>query len=108
MTIRLLFRHGIFLLGCVLALRAAASPGDAAWVTPGPAEGAFPLVTAPATAPLFVDAADWPGVIRASRDLQADIERVTGLKPALGSSPPKSIAQVVLIGTLGHSPLIDD
>lgn len=68
--------------------------------------GAFPLV-AGSTATLHVAEQDWPGVIRAARDLQADIERVTGKKPALHATAAPMAGTVVLIGTVGRSPLID-
>ena len=55
--------------------------------------GSFPLEFTKQAAPIFLDSADWPGVLRAGGDLQADVERVTGIKPALstnGSSNGKS------------------
>ena len=58
---------------CLLAL-AAPHPGYALggerYVDFSPRPGAFPLVQG-AAAPLVVDAQDWPGVLRATRDLQA-------------------------------------
>ncbi|MBN2162108.1 MAG: glycosyl hydrolase 115 family protein [Pontiellaceae bacterium] len=68
--------------------------------------GAFPLVSKSATAELWHDAADYPGVIRAIGDLQADIERVTDRKPHIASTKT-SCKRPVIIGTLGHSSLID-
>ena len=69
--------------------------------------GSFPLLAAKQPAPIFLDPSDWPGVLRAGADLQADVERVTGIKPTLttNSAPEGKIA--VIIGTLGKSPLID-
>ncbi|MEY4242469.1 MAG: hypothetical protein RLZZ245_54 [Verrucomicrobiota bacterium] len=68
--------------------------------------GAFPLVIADRPAPLWHDPADHQGVIRAIGDLQADIERVTGRKPALATKRPVSSTPVI-IGTVGKSALID-
>ncbi|MEX1048908.1 MAG: glycosyl hydrolase 115 family protein [Akkermansiaceae bacterium] len=68
--------------------------------------GGFPLATPTTEAPLWHDAADHKGVIRAIGDLQADIERVTGRKPALTTARPPSKTPVI-IGTLGKSTLID-
>jgi hypothetical protein len=90
------------------ALRAAASLGlplDIVVETAPPA-GAFPLVTADRTAPLWHDANDYPGVVRALGDLQDDIERVTGRRPAVSTALP-SHAQPVIIGTVGKSAAID-
>ncbi|MEO5714477.1 MAG: glycosyl hydrolase 115 family protein [Luteolibacter sp.] len=68
--------------------------------------GAFPLVTADGAAPLWHDAADHKGVIRAIGDLQADIEQVTGRKPGISTTRPTS-AQPVIIGTLGKCAALD-
>ncbi|HEY7236386.1 MAG TPA: glycosyl hydrolase 115 family protein [Gemmatimonadaceae bacterium] len=53
---------------------------------------------------LVVSDADWAGVRRAARDLQADIGKVAGAPPRLTTDP---IGSVVIVGTLGKSPLID-
>lgn len=82
----------------VLLLSAAAPAGAAA---------EFALAQPGAVAPLHAAANEWPGVLRAARDLQADIERVTGHAPALATSAPSG-REVVLLGTVGHSALIDD
>ncbi len=69
--------------------------------------GSFPLLAAKRPAPIYLDAADWPGVLRAGADLQADVERVTGIKPALVTNGAPAGKPAVIIGTLGKSPLID-
>jgi hypothetical protein len=66
--------------------------------------GSFAIVRAGAAAPIFVDLADWPGVIRAASDLRADIARVTNITSNLAAAPTHN---AILIGTLGHSPAID-
>jgi len=65
------------------------------------------LVRAGAAAPILVAADDWPGVQRAARDLQADVERVTGVKPTYSTTAPATESTVVFIGTVGQSVLID-
>ncbi|MBE8470617.1 glycosyl hydrolase 115 family protein [Streptomyces justiciae] len=67
----------------------------------------FPLVDAGAAVAVFVDAADDPAVIRAAGDLQADIERVSGVRPELLDTLPDRATGLVLVGTLGSSPVID-
>ena len=69
--------------------------------------GALPLVTADRIAPLQAADNDWPGVLRAARDLQADIGRVTGRKPDFSTAAPAQAPVAVLIGTVGKSSLID-
>ncbi len=56
---------------------------------------------------LLVDSADYAGVVRAARDVQADIERVTGVRPELSAtSAPKGTA--IIAGTIGKSRAIDE
>ncbi len=95
----------VLLAGLVPAARGAENPPDS-YVAGAPVAGGVTLVDAAATADLVVDGADWPGVTRAAGDLQADIERVTGKKPAL-LHDARTAKNVVIIGTLGKSPLID-
>jgi len=70
--------------------------------------GRFPLVSRGRAATLVVSGADHPGVVRVAGDLQADIERVTGIRPALAVDVVPADGDVVLIGSLGRSPLVDD
>ncbi|MGA9567128.1 MAG: glycosyl hydrolase 115 family protein [Candidatus Korobacteraceae bacterium] len=56
---------------------------------------------------LYVDAADYPGVIRAAADLQGDIARVTGVTPAITNSNSHLPTHAIIIGTIGKSPVID-
>jgi hypothetical protein len=66
----------------------------------------LPLVQDGKATPLFLDESDWPGVHLAATNLQADIERVTGVKPVLATDQPSG-KRAVIVGTLGKSPLID-
>ena len=45
--------------------------------------GAFPLSVSGKPAPIYVSDVDHTGVIRAAKDLQTDIGRVTGATPSL-------------------------
>ncbi len=67
----------------------------------------FPLVAGGVAADVFVDAADDVAVRRAAGDLQADIERVSGVRPTLTNKTAGLSRTAVLIGTIGHSPVID-
>jgi hypothetical protein len=68
-------------------------------------QGSFPLFHHEA-ARLLVDTNDWPGVIRATHDLAADLGRVTGHSATVDVIPPRSNQTAVIIGTLGKSALI--
>jgi hypothetical protein len=66
------------------------------------------LVSRKGAAPILVDPQAYPGVMRAARDLQIDIERVTGIKPQFTNGSVMNGSDVVLIGTLGRDRRIDD
>lgn len=79
----------------------------AGYITTSSRGAAFTLVARGSAAPIVVSADDYPGVVRAVGDLQADIERVTGVKPAVSTGQVPVGHDVVLVGTIGHSPLVD-
>jgi hypothetical protein len=91
------------LLTCLLCAANLWALGGPRYVETSPHLGAFALVANGSAATVRVDAADWPGVQRAAYDLQADVNRVTGVTPAWDTTAPK----MVLIGTVGKSPLIE-
>ncbi|MET0264880.1 MAG: glycosyl hydrolase 115 family protein [Duganella sp.] len=71
-----------------------------------PPANAVNLARAGKAATIYLDAADHAGVLRAAHDLQADIGRVSGAKPALQTGAPAG-ADVIIVGTVGRSALID-
>ncbi|WP_158847737.1 glycosyl hydrolase 115 family protein [Saccharothrix deserti] len=83
---------------------AAAEPGE--YISFTPVAGGFTLAANGKAAPLFVSGGDHPGVVRVVNDFRDDVERVTGARPAVSTGTPSS-GEVVLIGTVGRSPLID-
>jgi len=70
-------------------------------------DGYFPLASPTSMADVFVGADDWRVVQIAAGDLVADVERVTGRKPALKQATNGLSECAVLVGTLGKSPVID-
>jgi hypothetical protein len=104
----------MFVLFSLAAAGNSAALGQPPYVTASPGHGSFPLVTNARAATLIVDSADWPGVVRAVSDLQADVRRVTGVTPSIAGALPgpeqrrgNPARAVVIIGTVGRSPLID-
>ncbi len=95
--------HGILLM-CV-PVHAMSDPA-LVLVSDTAQPGYFPLVSGDQLAPLWYDADDDRGVIRAINDLQKDIERVTDRKPELTTDRPAA-GVAVIIGTLGKGKLID-
>jgi hypothetical protein len=95
-------------LALAFAPLAHALLGDAPFVTQASSPGAALVADGERVAAIVVDEGEHRGVKRAAGDLQADIERVTGRRPA---SIPGSKAlgpHAIVIGTLGASPMIDD
>ena len=71
------------------------------------AQDAFPLVAKGKAASIYVDSADWKGVIRAAYDLGNDVGKVSGVTSQIvekGTYPSKG---ALLIGTIGKSKIID-
>jgi hypothetical protein len=97
------------ILACASAISTNAwAIGQTRYIETIPSSAAsVPLVASGAAAALVVDAGDWPGVVRAARDLQADVNRVTGITPTLVSASPAPGTAAVIIGTIGRSPIID-
>ena len=94
---------------CLALPQTVLAIGQTGYVETTTRPGSFPLVQTGVAAPVLIDPADWAGVLRAARDLQADVNRVTGLTPALVTAWNAAAASrdVVIIGTIGKSPLID-
>jgi hypothetical protein len=69
--------------------------------------GCFPIVQKNTAATICVDTNDWAGVVRAAGDLQADVARVTGLSPAILHGGSNLGKNVIIVGTIGKSEIID-
>ncbi len=67
----------------------------------------FPLALSSAAAPLLLEPGLDPAVARAVNDLVADIARVSGIAPTARTELPPTARAVVLVGIVGHSPLLD-
>ncbi|PTY04224.1 glycosyl hydrolase [Opitutaceae bacterium EW11] len=92
----------------VLTTPLFAALGERSIVTFTATENGIPLVENRSASPIFADANDWPGVVRTARDVQADIERVAGVRPELALSHPHRAKAAVILGTLGKSSLVDE
>jgi len=93
---------------CLLAAaRVALALGQTPYIAESPVPDGFGIVQGGVAAAVLADTNDFAGVIRATRDLQTDIRRVTGREPVLATDQKNSRARTILIGTIGKSPLID-
>ncbi|MBN1694316.1 glycosyl hydrolase 115 family protein [candidate division WOR-3 bacterium] len=70
-------------------------------------EGRFILSSSGKSAPLYVSSEDYPGVIKVAKLFQADIERVTDSKPEIFVDEVPKSKEIVIIGTIGKSKIID-
>ena len=66
----------------------------------------FVLLHSGKSVPLLISSTDYPGVIRALRDLQQDIGAVTHAEPGLFMDTIPSERNILIAGTFG-SPIID-
>lgn len=91
-----------------LNCRAAGKTDTVQVVATQPEDGMFTLSASGNSVPLLISSDDWPGVIRAFRDLQSDIGRVTGATPAMLLDKPARRKEIVIAGTIGKSRIIDN
>jgi hypothetical protein len=91
----------------VLLSPSAFGLGQQRYVETSPRPGSFAIAHDGRASSLYVDSADYASVIRAAGDLQSDIALVTGVTPTITHSKASLGSQVILIGTIGKSPLID-
>ncbi len=70
--------------------------------------GSFILSASATSVPLCISSHDFLGVLRAAKDLAGDIERVTNAKPRLITDSILSSKEIVVVGTIGKNPRIDN
>jgi hypothetical protein len=96
---------GVLLL-CASSLSLAL--GEKSYIKTSAKSGDLTLATPASTAALYVDSRDYAGVQRAVKNLQVDIEKVSAQRPLLIHDINEIKSQAVIIGTIGHSQLIDE
>lgn len=80
---------------------------ETSYVSFRPVGNAFCLADGGRTAAVYVDSADWKGVLTAAGNLCADVERVAGTAARLQTTDMPATGAVV-VGTVGKSRLIDE
>jgi hypothetical protein len=70
-------------------------------------KGGFPLSVFGRSAPLCVSSKDYPGVLLILKAFQNDIAHVTGARPDIFTDKVPSSKEIIIVGTLGRSPLVD-
>lgn len=103
-------KRQIFLIAVLLTMVGsvwAQTPGMSSYISENNGPGYFCLSVNGSSAPLYSSEMEYPGVIRAIKSLQTDIKSVTNAEPEFKTGNPANTKQIVLIGTLGKSPLLD-
>ena len=95
-----------FALSIALAHDALAIGRQAIVKLDQPGEGVA-LISNGAAAPVFVDPADHAGVLRAAGDLRADLDRAGAANAKLKLAAVPAGDDVILVGTLGKSALVE-
>src|SRR5436190_4698409 len=99
---------GARVVACVLVSAAAAfAIGQMRYVESSASADSFSIVENKSAAAVWVDANDHAGVVRAAHDLQSDIARVSGITPTLAYDAKAAGRNVILVGTVGKSAVID-
>ena len=95
-----------FLIFCLLAYPQI-EQSTSNLITFSKGKGDFALVEKGKTVPISISHIDFPGVIRIARLFQDDIFQVTSVKPELIIGELPKSETVIITGTLGKNPLID-
>ena len=81
--------------------------GQTHYVAFAPSPGSARLASDGTATTILTDSQDFPGVLRAARDLQTDIERVTKIRPGIVDHAPTEAADLIVVGTLGKNRFIE-
>src|SRR5882762_9745154 len=101
-------RFACFAFLCLIALEPSSfGIGQDRYVESVARPGSFSIADHETSASLSVDPNDYVGVVRAAKDLQNDITRVTGRHPSMPNNGDGLGPRSIIIGTIGKSPLID-
>lgn len=105
---------GLFLGVAIIVVALMPSTGhatplsaDPAIVSFQPVRDAIALVEKGQPAPILVDPEEPAAVRHAAGDLAGDIAAITGLRPQLRSGIGQDTKVAIIIGTVGHGPLIE-
>jgi len=82
--------------------------GQIRYVETSSSDNAASIVQNQAAANLLVDTNDFTGVLIAAGNLQMDISRVSGVLPQIAHDANSAGANVIIIGSIGKSALIDE
>jgi hypothetical protein len=81
--------------------------GGSSYISTTGGKNQFTLSASGTSTTLCISSKDFPGVIRALKDLKSDIGKVTNYQPAISFDKLPRKKEVVIVGTLGKSTVID-
>jgi hypothetical protein len=81
--------------------------GDSTYISISGGKDLFMLSASGKSTTLCINSIDYPGVIRALNDLKTDIGKVTNNEPGIAIDKIPHQKEIVIVGTLGKSPVID-
>ena len=87
---------------------AQTAPDKDSFISSEKGTGKFIISASKKSADMVISSNDWPGVIRAFKDLQSDIEKVTNTRPGLSLDKIPESPSVIIAGTIGKSTIIDN
>ena len=97
-----------FIFFLIIAIPASTMAiGNDHYISTSKDKNTFILSESGKSTPLLIESNDHKGVIRALKDLQTDIGKVTGNKPDVVYDDLPSADEIVIVGTLGKSSVID-
>ncbi|WP_267291332.1 glycosyl hydrolase 115 family protein [Parachryseolinea silvisoli] len=100
-----ILQKGITLFCMILCLPLGAQDN---YVQSESVSGGFPLFASGTAASLYVHDADHAGVLLAAEAWVQDLYQVTGMRPSLTTGTTPTGKYIVVAGTIGKSPWIDD
>ncbi len=81
--------------------------GGSSYISTTGGKNQFTLSASGTSTTLCISSKDFPGVVRALKDLKSDIGKVTNYQPVLSFDKLPHQKEVVIVGTLGKSTVID-
>jgi len=98
-----------FSIVLILPDSSMASPASQySYISVDKVENGFSLAISGKIAPLCAASQDYPGVLRVLKLFQSDLQLVTDIQPVIEMDKVPAGPEVVIIGTIGKSPLIDE
>lgn len=99
----------LLLLVCfyIQVINAQTKPDNDSFISTKKGAGKFVISASNKSADLVISSNDWPGVIRAFKDLQSDIGKVTNAQPKLSIDLMPESQSIIIAGTIGKSNIID-